>query len=81
LTWFYYYRRYYSTGPYVVTWNFRRVKAGYLDDYQIKKYPQKIIADNFVFGQDKNIIVTLPNEVTIVSKKNLQEKPILKMRD
>jgi hypothetical protein len=27
-----------STGPYVITWNFRKVKAGKLYDYQIKVF-------------------------------------------
>ena len=60
-----------STGPYVVTWNLRRVKSGQLYDYQIKRYPDKIVADNFKYGQDKSIIVTLPHDVTMISKKSL----------
>lgn len=61
-----------SSGPYVITWNFRRVKQGHLNDYQIKKYSDNIVADNFRFGQDKNIIVALPNDVAMVSKSQLQ---------
>jgi hypothetical protein len=66
---------FFSTGPYVVTWNFLRVKAGHLYDYQIKMYPQRVVADNFLFGQDNKIIVALPDDVTMVSKKNLRERP------
>ena len=36
-----------STGPYVITWNFRRVKQGKLYDYTIKQYHETIVADNF----------------------------------
>lgn len=60
-----------STGPYVITWNFRRVKQGHLYDYQIKKYADKVVADNFRFGQDKNIVVALPHNITMISKKNM----------
>lgn len=61
-----------STGPYVITWNFRRVKAGRLYDYTIKKYTQNVVADNFKFGQDRSIIVALPTDVQMVHKSNLQ---------
>ncbi|KAG0207132.1 hypothetical protein BGX28_001563 [Mortierella sp. GBA30] len=59
-----------STGPYVVTWNFRRVKLGY-KDYQIKEYADTVVADNFKYGQDRSIFVTLPHNVTTLQKKNL----------
>ncbi len=58
-----------STGPYVITWNFRRVKAGHTFDYTIKKYPSRVVADNFRYGSDKNVIVALPDDVTMVNKK------------
>lgn len=29
-----------SSGPYVITWNFRKVKQNVLDEYQIKQYDQ-----------------------------------------
>ncbi|ORY42614.1 VID27-domain-containing protein [Rhizoclosmatium globosum] len=61
-----------STGPYVVTWNFRRVKSGKLNDYTIKQYGSEIVADNFKFGQDKNILVALPEDVCMTSRKSLQ---------
>jgi hypothetical protein len=59
-----------STGPYVITWNFRRVKAGQTYDYTIKKYPSTVVADNFRYGSDKNVIVALPDDVTMVNKKS-----------
>ncbi|ORX95192.1 cytoplasm protein [Basidiobolus meristosporus CBS 931.73] len=61
-----------STGPYVITWNFRKVKQGKLDDYQIKRYTDTVVADNFKFGEDRNIVVALPNDVTMVNKKTLK---------
>lgn len=60
-----------STGPFVITWNLRRVKQGNLHDYQIKKYQDTVVADNFRFGQDRSIVVTLPEHVTLISKKSL----------
>ncbi|KAJ3412789.1 hypothetical protein HDV05_000256 [Chytridiales sp. JEL 0842] len=61
-----------STGPYVITWNFRRVKQGRLFDYTIKEYNDNIVADNFKFGQDRSIVVALPDDVQTVSKSKLQ---------
>lgn len=60
-----------STGPYVITWNLRRVKAGHVHDYQIRKYEDTVVADNFRYGQDRSIVVTLPNHVTMLSKRSL----------
>ena len=60
-----------SSGPYVITWNLRRVKQGHLYDYQIKKYEDVVVADNFRYGQDRSIVVTLPENVTMISKKSL----------
>ncbi|KAF9915200.1 hypothetical protein BX616_006693, partial [Lobosporangium transversale] len=53
-----------STGPYVITWNFRRVKNGHYNEYQIKHYSDNVVADNFKYGQDRSIIVALPDDVT-----------------
>ncbi|KAJ3278536.1 hypothetical protein HK104_002249 [Borealophlyctis nickersoniae] len=61
-----------SSGPFVITWNFRRVKAGRLYDYQIKKYDDNVVADNFKYGQDRAIVVALPENVEMVTKNKLQ---------
>lgn len=60
-----------STGPFVITWNLRRVKQGHLYDYQIKRYEDNVVADNFRYNQDRSIVVTLPEHVTMISKKSL----------
>ncbi|KAJ3130042.1 hypothetical protein HK098_006754 [Nowakowskiella sp. JEL0407] len=72
-----------STGPYVITWNFRRVKLGKYYDYQIKKYSDNVVADNFRFGQDKAIIVTLPENVEMVNRSVMStpQKMMKKARD
>lgn len=60
-----------STGKYVVTWNFRRLKQGRTDDYSIKQYDSRVVADNFKYGADKNIIVALEHNVIMANKKDL----------
>ncbi|KAJ2697572.1 Vacuolar import and degradation protein 27, partial [Coemansia spiralis] len=61
-----------STGPFVITWNLRRVLGtGRGDAYHIKQYSDVVVADNFCFGQDKSIVVTLPNDVQSVKRSQL----------
>jgi hypothetical protein len=61
-----------STGPYIVTWNLKKVlsnqKGG---SYTIKRYTDEVKADNFKFGSDKNVIVALPHDVDMVAKSKL----------
>ena len=61
-----------ATGPFIITWAMKKVLAGRKDPYTIKRYSEEVMADNFKFGTDKNVIVALPNEVNMVSKKSLQ---------
>lgn len=58
-----------STGPFLVTWTLKKILNGQRDPYQIKRYSDQVIADNFEFGSDKNVILALPNEVDMVSRK------------
>ena len=61
-----------STGPFVVTWSMKKVLAGNKDPYAIKRYSEEVMADNFEFGSDKNVILALPNEVNMISRKMLK---------
>ncbi|KAH9951604.1 VID27 cytoplasmic protein [Amylocystis lapponica] len=61
-----------STGQFVVAWDFKKVKKGLLDKYEIKKYEDFVVQDNFKFGDDKEIIVALQNNVLAVNKKSLK---------
>lgn len=54
-----------STGPFVVTWNFRQVKAGRRRAYSIRRYEDKVVADDFAFNDDGKIVVALPNNVSL----------------
>jgi hypothetical protein len=62
-----------STGPFLVTWTLKKVLAGQKDPYQIKRYAAEVKADNFEFGSDKNVILALPNEVDMVSRKSFKK--------
>ncbi|KAI9743354.1 MAG: hypothetical protein M1818_003200 [Claussenomyces sp. TS43310] len=57
-----------ATGPFIVTWNMKKVLANRKDPYSIKRYAEEVKADNFRYGSDKNVIVALPNEVNMVAK-------------
>jgi hypothetical protein len=57
-----------ATGPFIVTWNLKKVLAGRKDPYSIKRYAEQVQADNFRYGSDKNVIVALPNEVSMIAK-------------
>eukprot|EP01113_Clastostelium_recurvatum_P039615 TRINITY_DN6064_c0_g1_i1.p1 TRINITY_DN6064_c0_g1~~TRINITY_DN6064_c0_g1_i1.p1 ORF type:complete len:831 (-),score=183.37 TRINITY_DN6064_c0_g1_i1:11-2503(-) len=57
-----------STGPFLISWNFRKVKQNKLDEYQIKRYEHDIVADQFKFGEDRNIIVAMSDDVVMAKK-------------
>jgi hypothetical protein len=61
-----------STGPFVVTWSMKKLAKNQKNPYSIKRYVEEVKADNFRFNSDKGIIVALPNEVDLVTKKNLK---------
>jgi hypothetical protein len=48
-----------ATGQYVIAWDFAKVKKGHLDKYEIKKYEDMVVQDNFKFGDDKQIVSVL----------------------
>ncbi|PUU81575.1 VID27 cytoplasmic protein-domain-containing protein [Tuber borchii] len=62
-----------STGPFMVTWNMKKVLAGRKDPYTLKRYSEDVKADNFRFGSDKNVIVALPNEVNMVGRQTFKK--------
>ncbi|KAJ5692513.1 Vacuolar import and degradation protein 27 [Penicillium macrosclerotiorum] len=62
-----------ATGPFIITWSLKKIIAGRKDPYTIKRYAEDVMADNFRFGSDKNVIVALPNEVNMVAKRSFQK--------
>lgn len=62
-----------ATGPFIVTWNMKKVLRGSKDPYSIKRYSEEVKADNFKYGSDKNVIVALPNEVNMVARQSFKK--------
>ncbi|PRP79068.1 vacuolar import and degradation protein [Planoprotostelium fungivorum] len=57
-----------STGPYVVTWNFSKIKKGIYDAYDVKEYSEDVIGDQFKYRSDKSIVVATDNDVSMASR-------------
>ncbi|ORZ36573.1 VID27 cytoplasmic protein-domain-containing protein [Catenaria anguillulae PL171] len=60
-----------STGPYVITWSLDDVIKGRKDKYVIKRYDEDVVADQFRFGDDQQIVLALPNDVQSVSRRRM----------
>lgn len=73
-----------SSGPYVISWSLKKVlqppkksknTSGSLSvvpedqSYLIKKYSQNVIADNFKFGSNADVILALQDDVEMTNKK------------
>lgn len=64
-----------STGDFLCTWNFNKVRKGFLMAYKIKKLAQKPVDNQFIFNNDESILCTMQKEVGVqkrakkVSKK------------
>ncbi|EPX71571.1 Vid27 family protein [Schizosaccharomyces octosporus yFS286] len=61
-----------SVGPYLISWNMDLVKRGKTDKYKLRRYQANIQAEDFRFGTDKNMIVALPDDVTMIDKSSLR---------
>lgn len=60
-----------SSGPYLITWNFKRVQKGFLKSYQIKKVDQqqsKVVDSQFKFNDDEKILVTQPKSIGVQTR-------------
>lgn len=64
-----------STGRWVVTWNFRKVKQNVLDVYQLKEYNDDVVQDQFARNSDKKVIVALPDDVLLAAKTKMRPTP------
>lgn len=56
-------------GPYAITWSMKKILRGDAEPYMMRRYSSDVVADNFKFGTDKNVIVALGDDVGIVNKK------------
>lgn len=52
-----------STGRFIITWNFRKVKKNKRFAYKIKKCQQEVVQDNFMFNDDSSILVLEKNNL------------------
>eukprot|EP00727_Mastigamoeba_balamuthi_P002059 m51a1_g11850 hypothetical protein (830) ;mRNA; r:485875-488973 len=57
-----------STGEFLVTWNFNKVKENVLDQYQINQVSGTVVADQFRFGDADTVVVAMPDNVAIAKK-------------
>ncbi|ESZ92983.1 Vid27 family protein [Sclerotinia borealis F-4128] len=62
-----------ATSLFIVIWNIKKILKDSKDPYSIKHYAKEVKADNFKYGNDKNVIVTLPNEVNMVAKQSFKK--------
>ena len=62
-----------ATGPFILTWNVKKVLSGRKDPYTIKRYEEETLADKFKYGTNKNVIVALPNEVNMIEKQSFKK--------
>lgn len=62
-----------SCGPYIISWSLRKVLKGDVDSYVVKEYQSTVVADNFVFGSNNELIYALEDDVSMTSRKKLLE--------
>ena len=60
-----------SLGKYVVTWSMGKVLLDKENPYLVKRYTQNVIADNFKFGSNNEVIMALQDDVSMVSRRSL----------
>lgn len=58
-----------STGPFLITWNFRKVKQGVRDEYKIKMIGDTVMADQFRYNLDDQVVVAMPDRVQLHTRK------------
>jgi len=54
-----------STGPFIVTWNFKKIQQGQRFQYKIKRCDSDVVADNFLFGHKDKMVVALPDNIFV----------------
>ncbi|CAX40964.1 vacuolar import and degradation protein, putative [Candida dubliniensis CD36] len=60
-----------SLGKYIVTWSMGKVLLDKPNPYLVKRYTQNVIADNFKFGSNNEVIMALQDDVSMVSRRSL----------
>lgn len=66
-----------SMGPYLISWLIKDIINVKIrnpqDKYSIRRYEQKIIADNFKFNSNDNVIVALQDDVSILNRNKMKK--------
>ena len=58
-----------STGKFLITWNFEKVKKGHLrGGYKIKHLHEHAVDGQFQYNHEDKVLVTLPQDVTFESR-------------
>ncbi|RCK57521.1 Vacuolar import and degradation protein 27 [Candida viswanathii] len=60
-----------SSGKYVISWSMGKVLLNKPDPYVVKRYTQNVIADNFKFGSNNDVIMALQDDVSMVNRRSL----------
>ena len=63
-----------STGDFLITWNFKKIKRGILNDYQIKKLDTNPVDNQFQMDRDEKILVTDQKVVGVQARKKIIKK-------
>ncbi|EGW30263.1 uncharacterized protein SPAPADRAFT_157038 [Spathaspora passalidarum NRRL Y-27907] len=62
-----------GVGSYLITWSMNKVLKNDADPYLIRKFKQNIVADNFKFGSNNEVIMATSNDVSMISKRKLDK--------
>lgn len=61
-----------SSGQFVIAWSFESVKRGKTHDYQIRRYADTVVQDEYGYNS-RNIVVALPHDVALAKKQTLKK--------
>ncbi|KAI5962748.1 VID27 [Candida theae] len=60
-----------STDNYIITWSLSKVLKNDPTPYVVKRYKQNVVADNFKYGSNNQLITALQDDVSMVSRRSL----------
>lgn len=64
-----------STGPFIITWNFAKIKRnGRIDDYQIKRCEEEVVADQFRYNLADQVVVTMLDDITVRNRRPIHRR-------
>lgn len=61
-----------SSGPFVISWSMKDVLTGKSENYLIKQYDDTVVNDDFQFGNAKNVVVAMSDDVAMTKKSKLK---------